>query len=105
MGFRAIKSDRARTKGVRYRSQPVLEKAKARALFKAVARRRQQETHSHPRKPSRPKSKIKSKSVFLRRSHGEGSRKPVANRTDQAIQKSKIKSKSGLRQGGTDDPC
>jgi len=43
---RAIKSDRARTKGVRYRSQPVLEKAKAKAFFKAVARRRQQETHS-----------------------------------------------------------
>jgi hypothetical protein len=44
MVFRAIKSDRARTKGVRYRSQPVLEKAKA--FFKAVAWRRQQETHS-----------------------------------------------------------
>jgi hypothetical protein len=53
-----------KAKGVRYRSQPVLEKARAKAFFKAVAWRRQQEAHSHPRKPSHPKSKIKGKSVF-----------------------------------------
>jgi hypothetical protein len=60
---RAINSER---KGVRYRSQPVSEKARSRAkaFFKAVAWRRQQETHSQSHKPSHPKSKIKSKSAF-----------------------------------------
>ena len=73
MVFRAIKSDRARTKGVRYRSQPVLEKAKARALFKAVARQRQQETHSQSHRPSHPKSKIKSVKSGLRQGGNEQS--------------------------------
>jgi hypothetical protein len=53
---RAINSER---KGVRYRSRPILEKAKsfqrAKALFKAVIWQRQQETLSHSHKPSHPK--------------------------------------------------
>ena len=53
---RAINSER---KGVRYRSRLNLEKARSRAkaFFKAVAWRRQQETHSHSHKPSHQRAR------------------------------------------------
>ena len=67
MVFRAIKSDQAKTKGVRYCSQPVLEKAKARAFFKAVARRRQQETHSQSHRPSHQRARSRAlKAVYAK---------------------------------------
>jgi len=63
---RAINSER---KGVRYRSQPVSEKARSRAkaFFKAVAWRRQQEAHSHSRKPSRQRARSRAlKAVYAK---------------------------------------
>ena len=59
MGFRAIKSDRAKTKGVRYRSQPFW------------------------------KMQDQEQKRFLRLSHGEDSRKPIAIRANQAIQRAR----------------
>jgi len=41
-------------------------RSRAKAFFKAVAWRKQQEAHSHSRKPSHPKSKIKSVKSSLR---------------------------------------
>ena len=49
-----------------------------------------------------PKSKSKKKKKrFLRRSQGEGSRKPMANRTDQAIQRARSRAKAFTPRGMT----
>jgi hypothetical protein len=42
-------------------------RSRAKAFFKAVARRRQQETHSHQRKPSHPKEQDQEQKRFTPR--------------------------------------